>query len=288
LEAATAVFRLLRHLPQFSHKTRQLSPTAVAVRQAFTSAAEPDVLFFETLPEILIARPITARSGISDEEIADYTGALAGCLREIKDSYPELLGRIQGHIAQGVGARSQELVELQTEMTGLARQLDGRVLEPRLRALIGSLMRAQPDPQAWLENVAMVVAEGNTPRVWTDETEQRFTIQIEELGGSFRRTMAVLFARIAESDKEFEAVRVAVTRPDGSEYAEVVAVTDADRAIASSAVRNLLDSLTESFQSRERACHTLMALLASEVGFPTDVDEEVDLCDPTHLRNQRG
>lgn len=287
LEATTAVFRLLRQLPQFSHKTKQLPTTSIAVRQAFTSAAEPDVLFFETLPKLLIDRPITVQARISDEEIAEYTSALASHIREIKNSYPELLKRIQSHLAQSVGARSVDLVDFQTELGGLARQLDGRVLEPRLRAFIGALTRPHLNAQLWLENVAMVVSGGNTPGVWTDETEQRFIIQVEELGGAFRRTMAVLFARIAESDREFEALRVAVTRPDGSEYAEVVAITDADRAVASPAVKQLLDSLTESFHSRERACHTLMALLAGEVGFPT-LDEEVDLRGPTHLRNQRG
>jgi hypothetical protein len=134
----------------------------------------------------------------------------------------------------------------------------------------------------------MVVADGNSPRVWTDDVEQRFTMQIEELGGAFRRTMAVLFARIAESDKEFEALRIAVTRPDGSEYAEVVAITEADRAIASEAVKGLLSSVADSFPSKERACQTLMALLASEVGFPASIQEEVEQREPRHLWDQWG
>ena len=290
LEAATAVFRLLKQMPQYAHQTRLgLSPEAVRIRQAFRMAAEPDALFFESLPEILIGRTIASRARISDDDIYTYTSGLAAALREIKASYPRLLESVQSQLRDALGARSDSLADLHVESIGLAKQLDGRVLEPRLRAFAGALGRGQDSPQAWLENVAMVVAEGYSPRVWSDEIAQRFSLQIEELGGSFRRTMALLFERIAESDSGFDVRRITVTMPDGSERSAIVSVTETERDAASEALDTLIESLVEVLGSEDRACQTAMALLASrredQAGEPT---EEVDLRDSAHLRNQRG
>ena len=74
------------------------------------------------------------------------------------------------------------------------------MLEPRLKAFVGALTRPIDD-QAWLENVAMVVSEGQSPRVWTDDIAARFPLRVAEVGGALRRTLALLYDRLA-SDPE--------------------------------------------------------------------------------------
>ena len=54
LHVARALYRELQSLPPFTQQTRRTSPQrAVAVLQAFKTAAEPDSLIFETLPVLL-------------------------------------------------------------------------------------------------------------------------------------------------------------------------------------------------------------------------------------------
>lgn len=56
------------------------------------------------------------------------------------------------------------------------------MLEPRLNAFVGALAQTL-DGDAWAENVAMMVADGQAPRNWTDELVGRFALLIADLGG---------------------------------------------------------------------------------------------------------
>lgn len=281
LNVATALYRELRILPPYSQKTRRdLSQEAVAVRAAFHQAAEPDVLLFETLPSIFGIKPFSGK-GRPDLEAAEaYAEGLAAAVRELRDSYPRLLKWIAHQLAQSTSVDGQ-LPDLRTALSGDAIRLDGHVLEPRLKAFVGALARKLED-QAWLENVAMVVSEGQAPRVWTDETAGAFPLRILQLGGALRRTSALLHERLAENlTPGYSSSRMTLTRPDGSESIELLSLTHHEKAVVDRPFESLLTALmTDAGVSRPTACRMLMARLAVEhepagAGVTTEaIDEE--------------
>ena len=200
LNVATALFKELRALPPYSQKTkRSLSSEAIAVRDAFHTASEPDVLIFETLPGILGLRAFAATGRCDRPQAKRYASRLADTVLELRGAYPALLREVHERLAEATST-SGTLSELRDRLAGQAASLEGRVLEPRLKAFVGSLTRPMDD-RAWLENVAMVVSEGQTPRVWTDDIAARFSLRIAEVGGALRRTLALLYERLA-SDPE--------------------------------------------------------------------------------------
>ena len=108
----------------------------------------------------------------------------------------------------------------------------------------------------------MVVAEGRAPRVWTDELAGRFALQINEVGGALRRTLALFFERQATA-KGFTARRVTVTNPDGSESSDVLVLTDVERDLLESRVSTVVESLAEDLGSIEAARRSLLAWLVT-------------------------
>lgn len=264
LNVATALFRELRILPPYAQRSKQsLTAEAVAVREAFHQAAEPDVLIFETLPEILGYGPFTGRGKVNADKATGYAEALGSVLRELRDQYPELLRTIQDHLSMAT-ATSGSLSELKQRLEADATRLAGNVLEPRLKAFVGALMRPLDD-QAWLENVAMVVAEGQAPRVWTDDIASRFPLKVVELGGALRRTSALLHGRLADEVKqEYSTSRMTLTRPDGTESIELLSLTVAEKESVDEPFERMIDNLTEGGISRATACRMLMARLALE------------------------
>lgn len=264
LNVATALYRELRLLPPYAQRTRQgLTPEAIAVRDAFHQAAEPDVLLFETLPEILGFAPFTGRGKVSTRDADGYAEALAAAIRELRRQYDDLLLMVQEHLAAATAAGGT-LSELKSVLEADATRLAGHVLEPRLKAFVGALMRPLND-QAWLENVAMVVSEGQAPRVWTDDIASRFPLRIAELGGALRRTSALLHERLAGKVKqEYSARRMTLTRPDGTESIELLALTAAEKESVDGPFERAIDALTNSGLSRSAACRMLMARLALE------------------------
>ena len=94
LNVATALFRELRVLPPYSQKTkRSLSSEAVAVRDAFHTASEPDVLIFETLPGILGLRAFAATATVRPAAGRAIREPPCRNFRRAPRRYPALLGK---------------------------------------------------------------------------------------------------------------------------------------------------------------------------------------------------
>jgi hypothetical protein len=264
LNVATALYRELRTLPPYTQRTRrELSPEAVAVREAFHQATEPDVLVFEALPEVFGLAPFTGRTR-SDSRAADqFADLLAGSITELRNAYPRLLAMIQEQLAQATSSAGQ-LARLRQALQADATRLEGHVLEPRLKAFVGALARPLDD-QPWLENVAMVVSEGQAPRVWTDDIAGRFALRMSELGGALRRTSALLHDRLATNLSEgYLSSRMTLTRPDGTESIELLALTKQQKIAVDPHFDRVLAALMEGGVSRSAACRMLMARLAAE------------------------
>lgn len=265
LNVATTLFRTLRVLPPYTQRSREgLTDEAIAVREAFHQAAEPDVLIFDTLPKILGFAPFTGRAKTNADSATAYADALAAALRELRDQYPNLLLMIQEHLASAT-AGSGTISELRLELQADAARLDGHILEPRLKAFVGALSRPLDD-QAWLENIAMVVSEGLAPRVWTDDIAGRFPLKVSELGGALRRTSALLHERLAEKVSEgYSTRRMTLTRPDGTESIELLSLTTAEKQSVDAPFERVISDLIDgSGLSRSTACRMLMARLAME------------------------
>jgi len=265
LNVATALFRELRLLPPYAQKAkRPLSADAIAVREAFHTASEPDVLIFETLPALFGLEHFGGRRRVSRSEVGNYAMRLAEAFIELREVYPRLLADIQQRLAQATSTGGA-LSELRAQLAAQAAGLEGRVLEPRLRAFVGALTRSTDD-QAWIENVAMVVTEGQAPRVWTDEIAGHFPLKIAEVGGALRRTLALLYDRLAAgSDDGFAVSRMTLTRPDGSESVELLAITEQQRETIDEHFEPIFDRLAELWGSRSAARRMLLAKLAADL-----------------------
>jgi hypothetical protein len=116
----------------------------------------------------------------------------------------------------------------------------------------------------------MVVAEGQAPRVWTDEIAGHFPLKIAEVGGALRRTLALLYDRLAAgSDDGFAVSRMTLTRPDGSESVELLAITEQQRETIDEHFEPIFDRLIELWGSRSAARRMLLARLATDLDDPS-------------------
>lgn len=250
----------MRALPPYSQQAkRHLSDTAVDVRHAFRTATEPDVLVFETLPTILGSKPFSATGSVGEDQAFGYANTLANVVRELRAAYPDLLERVRAQLAEAT-AVAGDLDAVVSLLRGQAANLQGRVLEPRLRAFVTALARPL-DGQDWLENVAMVVAEGQAPRVWNDDVAERFPLLVSELGGALMRTQALLYGRLAASHEAFDTRRLTVTAPDGAETSEVLTLSPAEAKVADEHLDQALQALRLALGSESSARRTLLARL---------------------------
>jgi hypothetical protein len=210
----------------------------------------------------LLGFPAFTDFGAETRKNADaYANRLAAILTELRGAYRALLGDIWEQLAEATGVWG-EPTQVKAGLSAQAAALQGRVLEPRLNAFVAALARPL-DENAWVENVAMVVADGQAPRVWADELAARFTLLIADLGGAFRRVQALLYERLADSDDAYRSRRITLTMPDGREKSQVLVLSERDRAEVGRYLNPVLEQLAQVFGSQAAACQTVLAHLAT-------------------------
>lgn len=286
LAVVSHLFAVLNGVPEHIRRTKLLSPEAIALRKALQDAREPDDLLFTLIPEALGSKPITPNTPPKSREITDTARRLTMVCNELRDAYPALLIDMREAVAKHIGPGCDPLRE---SLAARARELSGKIIDPQVLRLVVALTADIPDEDAWLEYVAMNLS-GAPPEGWTDEDRKRFFVTVAEVGGVFRRIYA-LNADLSARGEGFDAYRHVVTRPDGTEAVQLLAVNDeqrlAGRPILDEAVSNLGSALGGSAAD---ARALLLGLLAEDDFNAVDAASQVNVIAPAYdgqVGNQR-
>ena len=241
-------------LDNYARRTGRLSPEARGARDALLAAVEPDDLLFDSLPKVFGFRPISAGAR-SYSRAGAYAEAMGSALDELSACGQNLLGELLRLVLDNCAETTRLAV------TGQAASLAGEVLDPGVRAFVLTLANDQVEADKdWAKAVATVVAS-KAPAEWADEDLERFRRELPERVAAFQRLVALHAEHRAGGGGPFEAQRVTVTRPDGSEHVQLVSVDRAHRGQVEQALNEALDRLESVTGSRSRARRSLLALL---------------------------
>ena len=244
----------VNRLDNFTLRTGRLSPAALGTRDALTTAVEPDELLFDALPKVYGLDPIPADAE-SCSQASAYAEAMNSALGELSACGQNLLGELL-RLLLDTSAESTRLA-----VTGQAASLAGEVLDPGVRAFVLTLANDQVEAdEDWAKAVATVVAQ-KAPAEWTDEDFERFRRELPEQIAAFQRLVALHAERRASGGGPFEAHRVTITHPDGSEHVQLVSVDQGHRSQVEQVLDETLDRLESVIGSRGRARRSLLALL---------------------------
>ena len=244
----------VNRLDNFTLRTGRLSPAALGARDALMAAVEPDELLFNALPKVHGLDPIPADAESCDQADA-YAEVMGSALGELSACGQNLLGELL-RLLLDTSAESTRLA-----VTGQAASLAGEVLDPGVRAFVLTLANDQVEAdEDWAKAVATVVAQ-KAPAEWTDEDFERFRRELPEQIAAFQRLVALHAERRASGGGPFEAHRVTITHPDGSEHVQLVSVDQGHRSQVEQVLDETLDRLESVIGSRGRARRSLLALL---------------------------
>ena len=263
----------VRQLDNYTRRTRNLSDTAVAFREVLSTAVEPDELLFAAIPEALGFHPVPAETK-TYSKVNEYADAVAGALEELTGSYQRLVDEMLEELFSVSGETSRLAIAEQ------AAALDGEVLDPTVRAFVLALANDGIDSDIdWIKTIATVVAK-KAPAEWTDADRDRFCQELSQQVASFQRLVALHADRHAAGVAD--AMRLTVTRADGTEYIRLVGVDQDQRDACEGALDATLARLTDLTGSPARAQQTLLALLGERLLPAPEQDA------PTEERRQHG
>ena len=270
---------VVRRLDRFTLKTRHLSDASLAARDVLVAAVEPDELLFRALPAALGFPPV--RAGAQHYRDANaYARSVAQVLAELRDRADGLLADLLDLLLK----TSAETTRL--AVSGQAAALDGQVLDPQVRSFVLTLANdAAETDHDWVRAIATVVAK-KAPSEWADEDVVSFRRELEPRVKAFQRLVALHTENRADGGGGFNALRVTLTRSDGSEHVRLVGVDENERPEADRALDVALEHLSEITGSSHRAHKVLLALLGERL-LPERADHD-DVTPRVHRRITSG
>ncbi len=229
-------------LPDYTKATKQTSDVAQAVCTALLEAREPDELLFSALPSACGVSPFSPEPTAQDEAAAtEYVERLRGALAELGSEYPRLIEKIGDLLHTGFGATGPRRA-LREEFRARSRPLLKQVIEPKMRAFLATACDEHLDDEDWMAAIAMSLVS-KPPGSWSDHDVGLFEALLAERAQWFRRLELLYHELNGPKNDGFDARRVTLTAPDGTERAELVRVDESTREIVGDVLEKALADL---------------------------------------------
>lgn len=193
-------------LPEYTRKTKRLSPSASALMDAIANAKEPEKTFFEDFPSAFGYS--ISRLTKSEKDMEMYFNHLRQGLAEIKNCFDELLKRILNFLKQELNLDGQAYPQYKRSLQQRFKGLKTHLLLNHHRSFYNRLNSEVEDEYAWLKSIIHSVL-GKPLETIEDSEEERvnenFLRMIAELDN-----MCDLSRLKIDSEKE-EAIKIEIT-----------------------------------------------------------------------------
>lgn len=221
LMVAKPLFQFVKKLPTYTKQTKSLTQESKRVLQALEKAQEPDELLFSALPQACGLSPI----GVEDEDdgmiARTLRTKLGQAIREIYTAYDELLNQCRQLLYEAFGIQSDD-AKLRQDLQMRSQTLQDQCVQPVLKRFVLAAVDRNKSDREWLEALLMVIADKPAEK-WTDEDVTEFEVKLSDVARRFKNLEALQKDVVSQDKGEgFEAKRVTITEPSGSEVNQVV------------------------------------------------------------------
>lgn len=260
LDVVRPLYGFFRALPEYTTKTRDLSHTAIRVRDALAGASEPDQLLFHGLPQACGFEPF-APSGDGDTDRSHaFLHALRTALGELQQAYDRLVERLGLAIGEAFGA-GDSLTLIRETIAERARSVKPWVADTSLLAFINRVDDDSLDDAQWVESVAGLLSE-RPPYMWSDRHQAIFDVELRRIARLVNHVEAIASAEGApKGPKEGHlAYRIGIASNGFPEREQVVHLNGQKAKLVNELSRRLRKEFLETDKVTDR--RVIVAALA--------------------------
>jgi hypothetical protein len=218
--------RMVKELPDYVGKTKQISESAQKVLKAVKEARQPDRLLFIDLPAACDYPPFESSGKVQSAQVEGYFKELRAAFADIQRAYPLLLSEIERLILKAFG-ESGPLGTARKNIEHAARLVQNVAVDAKLKAFLLRASDNTTEDSTWLESIATLLAS-KPPTHWDDQDRARFEVQLAATTRTFDHFKVLAFEMerkgFALLDGDMAMLRVSITIPDGGEVERVVKV----------------------------------------------------------------
>lgn len=281
LAVVRPLMAFVRELPTYARTTQRVSAQARAVLRVLLNATEPDELLFIQLPRACDLPAVLEEIG-DVRRTDDFVVRLRSALAELGGSYQRLLDQVADLLREAF-AVDPDRQNLREDLRARCGRLTSSVIDPKLRAFLITAGDRALDDTEWLEAIASSLM-AKSPASFTDQDLVAFEALLAERAGWFRRLEQLHFEKLRHVDASFDARKVTLTAPDGTELSEIVPLDQVAQQVAGTALDAVLVELAEQLGPR-RAQTALLGALVGRVLADASA-RTVDMATPTTERRR--
>jgi hypothetical protein len=226
LTVVKPMVRMVRELPDYVTKTKEISETAQRVLKAVRDARQPDRLLFADLPTACAFPPFEASGTADTKQVERYFTQLRAAFVELQRAYPHLLTDIERLLLKSFG-EAAPLSKARRSIEHHAKLVLNVAVEAKLKAFLLRVSDEAVEDTTWLESVATLLV-GKPPVHWDDQDRARFEVQLAASARTFDhyRVLAVEMEKTGYAllDGDKSMLLVSITAPDRGECERVVQI----------------------------------------------------------------
>lgn len=213
LDVVRPLMQFISTVPEYARNTKKLQAESIELRQALLTARDPSALVFKKIPQVI---------GVDETDGGKIGEKLSELISDIQNSYDRLLARLAQSITDAFDT-SSPIEEFREELGLRAKALAENLTENDLRSFVLRLGDKKLNFKHWLESLANHLARKSSAR-WNDQDEDIFDQKLGSLAKRMLRAEAANddITRKGLSSNKKRVVRLALTKPDGSEHAELL------------------------------------------------------------------
>jgi hypothetical protein len=243
LSIARPLARFMGELPEYTQKTKRISPRAQQVRNAFKLSKSPEKLLFEALPAACGLDGFDLNGG-SAESSEGFAEILMETLRELKYAYDELLEEQLRLFCQAFNLdKTTDLTDLRAVLRGRLDGLQSYTVDvDGLRAFIQRVVKKAGDDDAWFANLLMFLGSSKAPKKWADADRDAVEFRLAEYARRINDLEKLRVHYEGQKQKrgaDFDVILLRALRQGASEHDEIVCIDDKTRA----AIRQLKEDI---------------------------------------------
>jgi len=205
LAVTRSLLGLVRGISGYAVRTRQLSSQASSVRQALSTARDPDDLLFTALPEAIGLEPISAGPGHDESAAAQFARELKAAIWEITGADAALRAEVTAILTREFEV-PEDLPSLRRVLAVKAAGFADAVLEPELRGFLALAANESLSDDDWLDPVAVRVTRVGLAN-WTDDHLKAFASVCRQLARSLDR-FSHLYQATTRADGDVRVVTI--------------------------------------------------------------------------------
>lgn len=261
VEVARSLYRWWGRLPDFSRQTTRVSKAASLVRSVIAKAQDPIELLIVSLP----------RQHHESKSKESFTDWLTTTLSELGMAHRKLHEQIAGEIGVAFemsGPLSRIRNQLQAECANAASDL----ADARLKSFILRCTDLSLTDEKWVDSLASLIVHRPLD-AWVDDTIARFTRELNELCGQYKRWLRLISQRGKVPRAAERFVGVTLTMAGGQESSLFFSASKASEKVA----REINDLVRRAAKGDIQLAASALAQVLLEINGATTVRQDVEV-----------